>query len=120
MPDDEKLYDTKTLIQTHQADPEFVKHMISLFIKNIPEVNANLENACNENNWPKVYFYAHKLKASIDLFNLEKLKGLIRKVEQKAKSQTETDTLSKEINFISGYIKNCIAVMKKEFKPEDA
>ena len=120
MPEDEKLYDTKTLIETHYADPEFVKYIISLFIKNLPEVNANLENACDENNWEKVYFYAHKMKASIDLFNLEKLKGLIRKVEQKAKNQTETDTISKDVNFISNHIKKCIAAMKKEFKLENS
>ena len=37
MPEPEKLYDTKTLIQTHQADKEFVKHMISLFLEHIQE-----------------------------------------------------------------------------------
>jgi len=115
MPEEGKLYDTKTLIQIHQADTEFVKYMISLFIKNIPEVNAHLEKACDEENWKKVYFYAHKLKASIDLFNLEELKNPIRIIEQKAKNQTETDSISKDVNFISNYIKKCIAAMKKEF-----
>ena len=115
MPEEGKLYDTKTLIQIHRADTEFVKYIISLFIKNIPEVNANLEGACDEKNWKKVYFYAHKLKASIDLFDLEKLKKPIRIIEQKAKNQTETDTISKDVNFISNHIKKCIAAMKKEF-----
>ena len=48
MPEQEKLYDTEILLQTHHADEEFIKYMVSLFIKHVPETNANLEKACSE------------------------------------------------------------------------
>lgn len=112
----EKLYNTETLIETHHADKEFIKYMIELFIKNIPETSANLENASKESNWEKVYFSAHKMKASIDLFNLTPLKDLIRVVEKKAKHENQTDTIAKDVNYISNYIKECVTDMRSDFK----
>jgi hypothetical protein len=115
MPEQEKLYDTVALTQTHNANPEFIKYMASLFIQYIPETSANLEKACSESNWEKVYFFAHKMKASIDLFNLVPLKDIIRKVEQRALRFTQTDSIARDVNFITGYIEKCIDVMKQEF-----
>ncbi|HEY2727115.1 MAG TPA: Hpt domain-containing protein [Parafilimonas sp.] len=115
MPEPEKLYDTTILIQTHHADQAFVKHMISLFLEHIPHTNVDLEKACAESDWQKVYFYAHKMKASIDLFSLIKLKDLIRKIEQNAKNHVEIDSIPNDVKFVSAYIKNCIAQMKIDF-----
>lgn len=111
----EKLYDTTTLIKTYEADPEFIKYLASLFVQYLPETSANLEKACKESNWENVYFFAHKMKANIDLFNLEPLKDLIRKVEQRALKFTQTDSISGDVNFITNYIQRCVALMKKEF-----
>ena len=89
--------------------------MISLFLEHIPKTNVELEKASNENNLEKIYFYAHKMKASIDLFNLNPLKDFIRKLELKAKNKTETDTIKDDVSFISDYINKCIVAMKAEF-----
>ena len=115
MPEQEKLYDTVSLLQTHQANPEFVKYMATLFVQHLPETSANLEQACKESNWEKVYFFAHKMKASIDLFDLSPLKEIIRKVEQRASKFTQTDLISTDVNFITAYIRQCIVMMKREF-----
>lgn len=114
----ETLYDTKILVQTHHADTEFIKYMISLFIKLIPETNAALIKACKEKDWNEVYLSAHKMKASIDLFELKELKELIRKTEQKAKNKVETETIAADIKFISAYLQKCIAAMKEDFNLE--
>lgn len=118
MPETGKLYDTEIIVQTHHADEEFVKYMVSLFLEHMPKTNADLENACKENDWEKVYFYAHKMKPSIDLFNITQLKDFIRKLEQKAKNATETNTIAADVNYISDYIKNCMIEMKKDFEKE--
>lgn len=115
MPENEKLYDTVSLTKTHQDNPEFIKYMASLFVQHIPETSACLEEACKESNWEKVYFFAHKMKASIDLFNLEPLKDLIRKVEIRALKFTQTDLIPNDVSFIASYIHKCVTAMKKEF-----
>jgi hypothetical protein len=116
MPEHEKLYDTEILVQTHNADQEFILYMITLFVKHVPETTANLEKACGESSWERVHFYAHKLKASIDLFNLVPLKDLVRKVEQNALKFVNTETIPADVNVIADYIRNCVAAMKQEFK----
>lgn len=118
MPEPETLYNTHTLIETHQADADFVHHMVSLFIKNIPQTNAKLIKACEEQDWEWVYFYAHKLKASIDLFNLEPLKTVIRNIETNTKnlSKVKKQAVEEDVRFISSYIQKCVAAMKKDFQ----
>ena len=118
MPEPGKLYDTKSLTQTHKADSEFIHYMIDLFLETIPKTITKLKKASHEEDWNAVYFYAHKLKTSIDLFNLVPLKQLIRELEIKAKNETETATIAEDVNLISDYIKKSMAAMKHDFKKE--
>jgi HPt (histidine-containing phosphotransfer) domain-containing protein len=112
----EELYDTGTLIETHQADEAFIQLMISLFVKNMSESNSTLEKACQEKDWQQVHLTAHKMKASIDLFNLHQMKDIIRSVETRARHEEETDTLPKDVSIINQYITECIADMKEDYK----
>lgn len=111
-----KLYDTQILIQTHDADHEFVKYMITVFLQHMPEYNASLVKAAAENDWGNVHFFAHKMKASIDLFNMLELKDFIRKLDEKAKNQTETDTIVPDVQHVSNYMHRCFAQMKEDFQ----
>jgi len=118
MPEPEALYNIDALLQAHDKDFEFEKHIIFLFLKNIPETGLKLENACKEGDWKMVAFYAHKLKASIDLFNLNPLKTIIRNIEIKAKIpvlEADKDCINEHINFISAYIEKCTCAMKKDY-----
>ena len=118
MSDAGKLYDTKSLTQTHKADSEFIRYMIDLFLETIPKTVTKLKKASHEEDWKTVYFYAHKLKTSIDIFNLAPLRPLIRELERKAKNETETGSIAEEVNFIAEYIKKSMAAMKHDFKKE--
>ena len=116
MPEQSSLYNTDILVQTHHADDDFIKYMVTLFVKHVPETNANLEKACAEKDWENVYFFAHKMKASIDLFNLTPLKELVRKVEQHAHKLIETEAIADEVKVISDYLQRCVAAMKEEYQ----
>ena len=111
----EKLYNTETLIETHRADKEFIKYMIELFIKNIPETNDSLQRASEEQNWEKVYFSAHKMKASIDLFSIESLTDVIRKLEKQGKAASDSTTLWQDVNYVADIINACVAQLKNDF-----
>ncbi|MBV9962176.1 MAG: hypothetical protein JO072_08010 [Parafilimonas sp.] len=116
MPEAEKLYDTQILVQTHDADQDFVKYMVSVFLTHMPGYNASLEKAAADNDWKNVHFFAHKMKASIDLFDLKILRDFIRQLDAKAKNETDTETIAADVEFVSGYIKRCIAQMKVDFE----
>ena len=88
-----KLYNTEAILKTHYGDEEFVKSMAELFIEHLPEMSAELQKASTRKDWESLYFYAHKMKATIDLFSIELLTDIIRKLEKQGKSATDSKTL---------------------------
>ena len=111
----EKLYNTETILRSHGGDAEFVKYIASLFIEELPKMSTELEKASAKKDWANLYFYAHKMKATIDLFSIESLKDLIRKLEHEGKTANDSQTLKKDVACVVKTIDNCIMQLKKEF-----
>lgn len=115
----QKLYNTQNLLETHRGDVAFVKHIAQLFIHHMPLMAAELKRAYTNSDWPNVYFYAHKMKASIDLFGIRELGSTIRTIEQQAKTAVNSETLSRDTDNVSKVISECIAQLKQEFEISD-
>ena len=113
----DKLYDLNALSRNHEADAQFVVNMVSLFLAVIPETKSSFVEAADTENWSQVHFYAHKLKASIDIFNLDALKQMIRSIELRSKKITASDKkhLKQDVKFVADYLDKCITEMKAEF-----
>ena len=114
----QKLYDTKNLLDTHQGDIEFIKHIAGLFIQHMPVMLAELKKAFADCDWQNMYFYAHKMKASIDLFAITELTETIRGVEQQAKAGTPADNLGKLVGDVDRIIAECVGQMREEYQIE--
>jgi HPt (histidine-containing phosphotransfer) domain-containing protein len=112
-----KLYDLNALSRNHEADAQFIHNMVSLFLAIIPETKDSFIEAANTENWNQVHFYAHKLKASIDVFDLSPLKQIIRSIEARSKKIIDSDKkhLKQDVHFVADYLENCITEMKTEF-----
>lgn len=110
-----KLYNTETILKTHYGDEEFVKTMAELFIEHLPEMTTELQKATAKKDWEGVYFYAHKMKASIDLFSIESLTDIIRKLEKQGKAHADSNTLKQDVNYVSDIINACVAQLKNDF-----
>ena len=111
-----KLYDTQNLLDTHQGDTQFVKHIAGLFIHHMPAMSAELRKAFSNKDWQNVYFYAHKMKASIDLFGIKELAETIRAVEQQGKTGIPSDNLSEEVENVERIVRQCVEQLKNEFE----
>jgi len=118
MNEEGRLYDFSILIQSHPPDNAFIKHMLSLFLANMPVTTSSLQKACKEQNWEEVHFNAHKMKAGIDTFNITPLKSIIRKIEKRSKHVSEADieTIQHDVQLIDDHIKKCILAMQQEIK----
>jgi len=118
MNEEVRLYDFSVLRQSHLPDNEFIKHMLSLFVANMPVTTNCLIKACKEQNWEEVHFNAHKMKAGIDTFNITPLKSIIRKVEKRSKhiSEADIEAIKNDVQLIDDYIKKCILAMQQEIK----
>lgn len=115
----EKLYNTEAILKTHYDDKEFVKSMAELFIEHLPQMSAELKKASLKKDWGNLYFYAHKMKASIDLFAIASLSDVIRKLEKQGKSATDSSSLKKDVNHVADVINACVAQIKKDFALAD-
>jgi HPt (histidine-containing phosphotransfer) domain-containing protein len=112
----QKLYDTKNLLDTHQGDTLFIKHIAGLFIKHMPVMNAELKQALAKKDWHNLYFYAHKMKASIDLFGIKELTTTIRSIEQQGKTGAPAGNLNQEVQDVERVITGCVEQLKNEFE----
>ena len=111
-----RLYDTKNLLDTHQGDTQFIKHIAGLFIQHMPVLTEELKKAYANKDWQGLYFYAHKMKSSIDLFGIKELRETIRTVEQQGKTGIPADNLSNEVKDVERVITECVGQLKTEFE----
>jgi HPt (histidine-containing phosphotransfer) domain-containing protein len=112
----QKLYDTQNLFETHRGDAVFVKHIAQLFVQHMPVMVEELNKAYSKSDWQNVYFYAHKMKSSIDLFGIKDISTTIRTIEQQGKAAADTEILSRDIKHVLNVITECIDQLKKEFE----
>ena len=110
-----RLYNLEKLYTIENRDTDFIKEVVSLFLKTIPQLSRDLVKAAKEKKWDDVYFLAHKMKATIDLLNIESLQKEIRVVEQNAKSKNHLECIFDKANFIDSTILQCAEEIKKDF-----
>ncbi len=110
-----RLYNLTNLEAVANGDKDFIKKMVTLFLQNTPAQSAELLKACTEENWQQVYFLAHKMKASINLVDIDLLKEEIKKVEANAKTRTELEMLHPAVEHIYKIIFNAAEQMKEDF-----
>ena len=122
----EKLYNTESILRSHGGDTAFVKYIAELFVENLPEMAVELKKAYQTKDWYHVHFYAHKMKATIDLFSIESLKNLIREVETegktlfkeveaKGKVSSVPQSLNKDVENVVNVINACTLQLKQDF-----
>jgi len=115
MSDKSKLYNLEKLYSIESKDRDFIKEVVVLFINTIPAISDELVKAANEKRWDEVYFLAHKMKATIDLLNIESLQKEIRVVEENAKSKHQLERIFDKANFINSIIQQCVKEIKEDF-----
>jgi len=76
-----KPYSLKKLSGFLGDDPAQVVEMINLFIETIPPELILLKKSAAEGNYDNVATVAHRIKPSIDVFDLQQAMQVIRRIE---------------------------------------
>ncbi len=97
------LYDLSKLEKLSRGDKEFLNHMVSIFIKEVPNTLAKLKKALAEENYTDMKAYAHRLKPSIKDMGIISLKDILPETEQAAEEHN-LDLLKKHIPIIGNTI----------------
>ncbi len=75
------------------GDKVFMKEMVETFIKNTPVAINEMQKWLNEAEWGEVGKVAHKIKPSITFMGIDRLKPLIKSIEEFGKENYNTDRI---------------------------
>lgn len=106
-----KLYRVRELADN---DKDFIKSLAEAFLEEVPEDAKILEKAVAAKDYESAYQAAHKMKPTIDLFELGVLKDLIVVQDWGKFKKTEEDC-SDELQLVLNAVENASQELKEDF-----
>lgn len=97
-----KLYNLSQVKLFLGDDKQQLGNMITIFLNETPVMLKALNDNCENKNYEEVKFYAHKLKSSIDLFQIDGLQQDIRTLEKMAGEQKDLPAIGRYVTGITG------------------
>jgi HPt (histidine-containing phosphotransfer) domain-containing protein len=108
------LYDLSLVKSVSEGDTEFLRKMVLLFIKTVPQNVDELRKALQMENWDQVRKMAHKLKSTVDSMGVKSIRDDIRLVESNAKDLKSLDGIPDLVQKIEKVIGQCIEQLQEE------
>jgi HPt (histidine-containing phosphotransfer) domain-containing protein len=96
-------------------DADFIAALAQAFLEEVPEDAERLKNAVAEKNYQEAYQAAHKMKPTIDLFELGVLDKLIEVQDWGKFTKTDED-ISAQLEMVLTAIAKASAEIKSDFK----
>ena len=110
----QRLYDLSIVESVSGGDAAFIKKMVTLFIKTVPQNVEEMAAAMEAENWDQVRKMAHKLKSTVDSMGIKSIHHQIRLVESNAKQQKSLDEIPPLVRSIEAVISECLEQLKAE------
>ncbi|TVZ59080.1 hypothetical protein NA63_1605 [Flavobacteriaceae bacterium MAR_2010_105] len=96
------------------GDDDFVKALAEAFLEEVPEDAQRLKNAVAEKDFFTTYQAAHKMKPTIDLFELGVLDDLIE-VQDWGKFEKSDEDVSDKLQLVLSAVEQATAEIKSDF-----
>ncbi|MCX7549301.1 Hpt domain-containing protein [Xanthomarina sp. F2636L] len=106
-----KLYRVRELAD---GDEDFVKALAEAFLEEVPEDAERLKKAVSEKDYYNAYQAAHKMKPTVDLFELGVLQDLIE-VQDWGKFEKTGLDVSDKLNLVLTAVDNASQELKADF-----
>ena len=111
MEENYKLYRVRELAD---GDEDFVNAIAAAFLEEVPEDAARLKKAVAEADYYTTYQAAHKMKPTIDLFELGVLDDLIT-VQDWGKDEKVNEDVSKQLKKVLEAVERTVQEIKSDF-----
>lgn len=95
-------------------DEDFVMALAATFLEEVPEDAERLKKAVAEKDYHTAYQAAHKMKPTIDLFELGVLQDLIEVQDWGKFTKTDVDVTDK-LEIVITAVENTIVEIKQDF-----
>jgi HPt (histidine-containing phosphotransfer) domain-containing protein len=115
---DEQLFSLRQLEELASGSEDFVQSMIETFIEHSPKQVHDVVEAYENRNYKAMGDAAHKIKPSLDLFEIKGLKDVIRRIEKQGRHGDVEPTLAKEIALFRDTTIAAIEAMKSSIQEE--
>lgn len=107
-------YDLDQLRALMDNDGEALRHMMVVFTESSPLILSELNLHFEAADWISLANAAHKLKSSIDLFNINELRPAIREIESLAKAEAGKAALQPLIDRLNVVMNAVFEDMRKQ------
>lgn len=106
-----KLYRVREMAD---GDQDFIMALATTFLEEVPEDGERLKKAVAENDYYNAYQAAHKMKPTVDLFELGVLDQLII-VQDWGKFELKDKDVSDELRVVLNAVANASEEIKQDF-----
>ncbi|WP_298904816.1 Hpt domain-containing protein [uncultured Psychroserpens sp.] len=110
----EQHYKLDRVRELADNDADFIKSLAEAFLDEVPEDAERLKKAVSEQDFFNTYQAAHKMKPTIDLFELGVLQDLIV-VQDWGKFERVGEDCSTELQHVLTAVENATAELKQDF-----
>jgi PAS domain S-box-containing protein len=116
IPKNEKLYTVESLKKMMGNNQEKLNELIQIFLSTTPPLWTNLIEAYNKRDLDNVSKIAHKIKPTLDMFEVTSLTQVIRNIESFAKSKDKENELSDNIVFCETQLDKLYSQLSEDIK----
>ena len=110
----EQHYKLARVRELAEGDDDFVKSLAEAFLEEIPEDASRLKAAVEEKDFFTTYQAAHKMKPTVDLFELGVLQDLIE-VQDWGKFEKSDEDISEKLEIVLAAVEKATAEIKSDF-----
>lgn len=110
----EKHYKLFRVRELADNDEDFIATLAEAFLEEVPEDAERLKKAVAEKDYYNAYQAAHKMKPTIDLFELGVLDVLIE-VQDWGKFEKRDLDISSQLEIVLSAVENTVAEIKSDF-----
>lgn len=110
----EKHYKLDRIKELAENDQDFILALAQTFLDEVPEDAKVLKIAAESENYLLTYQTAHKMKPTIDMFELGVLNDLIE-VQDWGKFEKVGEDISEKLNIVLVAIENAVQELKEDF-----
>ena len=110
----EQHYKLHRVRELADNDEEFIATLAEAFLEEVPVDADRLKKAVAEKDYQEAYQAAHKMKPTIDLFEIGVLETLIEVQDWGKFTQTEVD-ITGPLNIVINAVDNAVAEIKSDF-----
>ena len=110
----EQHYKLHRVRELADGDEEFVVALAEAFLEEVPADAQLLQTAVISKDYLATYLSAHKMKPTIDLFELGVLEDLIE-VQDWGKFEQKENDISKKLDIVLKAVENAVEEIKVDF-----